>query len=193
MIIALSGKCCSGKNYISSILEDLGYTIIDVDELSKTVFTRSLKEVSELFGDSVIVDGNIDRKKVGDIIFSEPDKRLALENIIHPLVYKEIFNTLDDNPETNFVVNIPLLTDIQLVKRCRGIIWIKSPLLLRIFRAIKRDKYNFITVFKRILAQKKLSVKHFITIVDIYYIKNSWFSNKIEMDLNKILAKLQRG
>lgn len=193
MVIALTGKCCSGKNYISSLIEKYGYTIIDVDVISANIFNCLTKEILEIFGKDVLVKGKIDRKLVGQILFKDKTKRLTLESIIHPLVYKDIFNTLDKNPNENYLINIPLLKQSELLDRIDSILWIKSPLLLRIFRAYKRDNYGFFTLFRRIITQKKLSVKHLKTTVDIYYIDNSCFSIRLNYKLDLILNKLQRG
>lgn len=184
MVIALTGKCCSGKNYISDIFSRNGFTIIDVDNISRDVFDDSSDKILELFGTT-------DRSKIGSIIFSNPKFRELLEAIIHPEVYRRINITID-NPG-KYIINIPLLTDIELIDRCKGIIWIKSPLLLRVIRSVKRDSYNLYTIIKRIHVQRKLSVKHLKGSVDIYYIRNSWFSMVLKRDVKNILTKLERG
>lgn len=193
MVMAISGKCCSGKNYISSLFESSGFTIIDVDKISADIFNQVTEEVVSIFGKDVIVNGEVDRKRVGDILFSDIQKREALEGIIHPLVYNSIFNIIDSDSQKDYIVNIPLLKQGELLERLDGIVWVNSPLLLRIFRAYRRDSYRFITLFRRIITQKKLSVKYLKTTVDIYYIDNSWFSIGLKSKLNLILNRLQRG
>lgn len=192
MVIAVSGKCCSGKNYISSILEKDGFELVDVDEISRDIFNRSEKEIINLFGDQIVENGHIDRLQIGKIIFSDRVKREKLESIIHPAVYKEIFNRIA-NSGKEIVINIPLLTDNNLIEKCDAVIWISSPLFLRVIRALKRDSYSIKTVIKRIFTQRKLSVKHLKNRVDIYNIKNSWSRRRFVKSYSSLLDKLLRG
>lgn len=191
MVIALSGKCCSGKNYVSSLLEKRGFKIVDVDIISHEVFNKSQKEIIDSFGNDILSNGVIDRKKLGKLVFSNKAQRERLEKIIHPGVYKEIFKEIESSGK--HVINIPLLTNNELVVKCDLVIWIKSPLFLRIYRALKRDGYSIITVFKRIVSQMKLNVKHFTWDVDIYSIRNGFNLKKVDKELEKLLIKIDRG
>lgn len=186
MLVGLSGKCCSGKNYISDQLEGMGYRVIDVDLLSKEVFNNSLDDIKELFGTS-------DRKEIGDIIFRDQTMRSKLEAIIHPRVYEEIYKESESREGEVLIINIPLLNDTEFVDKTDIIIWIKSPLILRIKRALKRDHYSFKTVISRIWSQRKLSAKHFSDSADIYYIKNGLKASRLRKDLKKVITRLQRG
>lgn len=191
MVIALSGKCCSGKNYVSSLFEQKGFKIIDVDVISHKVFKESHNKIVECFGDEIMTNGEINRKKLGKIVFSKKDKREKLESIIHPGVYKEIFTQIE--VKGDFVINIPLLTSKELVAKCNYVVWINSPLILRFYRALKRDGYSIVTVIKRIITQIKLNVKHFNWDVDIYSIRNGFNLKKVEKELDKLLIKINRG
>ncbi|QEN05704.1 dephospho-CoA kinase [Thiospirochaeta perfilievii] len=188
MVIALSGKCCSGKNYISSIFESRGFKIIDVDILAGEIFSKLDNQILKIFGNTVLVNGRVDKKRVGDLLFKDKEKREELEGIIHPLVYDRIIEIIGDKGD--YIINIPLLKPSILVDYLDYIVWIKSPLLLRLYRAKHRDNYTFITLVRRIWAQKKLSVKYFITTVDIYYIYNSWFTKGLDKQVSSILNKL---
>ncbi len=193
MVIALSGKCCSGKNYISDKFKSDGFTIIDVDIVSRDVFNSNQEQIIQLFGESVVVDGILSRKAVGEIVFSDKQKRLELEELIHPKVYQFIINQIKANSSTDYIINIPLLKKSELIEHLNGIVWIRSPLLLRIIRALKRDSYSLLVILKRIWSQKKLSVKYFKSSVDIYYIDNSWFSKQMEGSYNLTLNRLRKG
>ncbi|MBN2618255.1 MAG: dephospho-CoA kinase [Spirochaetales bacterium] len=192
MVLAISGKCCSGKNYITNFFEENKFISIDVDNISKQVFSSLTLEIIKIFGADIIANGNIDRKRVGEIIFSNKQKRVELEELLHPKIYNEIFSIIS-NRENDYIINIPLLTNRDLIERCNAVIWIKSPLFLRIFRALKRDSYKLISIFSRIIAQRKLSVKYFKGSVDIYYIRNGWSSRLLKKDLKFVLNRVQRG
>lgn len=193
MVIAITGKCCSGKNYITNIISKENFIVLDVDVISHSVFKDSEDRIIEHFGSSILTLGKIDRKKLGNVVFSDNKKREELEGIIHPGVYREIYKVIDSDKKRDYLINIPLLTNSELIDRCDNIIWIKSPLILRIYRALKRDNYHIITVIKRIISQRKLSVKHFKSSVDISIIRNSFSSKVLNRDISLLLNRLKRG
>ena len=190
MVVALSGKCCSGKNHICKQL--VGFDSIDVDLLAREAFNDSTEDIISIFGNGVLENGVVSRKLVGDILFEDNTKRTQLESILHPLTYEKIYNIIQDESR-DWIINIPILKDKDLIDRCDAIIWIRSPLLLRLIRALKRDNYSFCTVIRRIMAQKELSVKYLKSNVDTYYIDNSWFSIGLKRDINAVLKRLRRG
>lgn len=192
MVIALSGKCCSGKNHVCDLLSQHGFDVIDVDLVAREAFNDSTDDILNIFGPSVVENGVVCRKLVGDILFADKDKRVALESILHPLTYTNIYKMIEDDTK-DWIINIPILKEQALIDRCYAVVWIRSPLLLRFIRALKRDKYSFFTVIRRIIAQKKLSVKYLKSIVDIYYIDNSWFSRGLKRDIKVVLKRLRRG
>lgn len=193
MVLAVSGKCCSGKNHITGIMEVYGFESIDVDLVSADIFKNSTEAIISIFGSEVLENGVVNRAKVGDQLFADKSKRAALESIIHPLTYEHIYNIIDKNPTGDYIINIPILKEMGLIERCNAIIWVQSPLLLRIYRALKRDNYTIITVLRRIMAQKKLSIKHLNSTVDKYCINNSWYSIGLERDISAVLKRLGRG
>ncbi len=186
MVIALSGKCCSGKNYICELLRNSGFYIIDVDEISKQIFNRNIQKIIELFGTD-------NRTDIAKIIYSNKKKRMDLEELLHPIIYQEIDKEIIECGSSKVIVNIPLLNNLKFIQKCSAILWINSPLLLRFYRALKRDNYSFSTVLKRIWSQKKLSTKYLKVSVDIYYIDNSWFSFGLKRSCKTALNRLSRG
>lgn len=191
MILAITGKCCSGKNYVTSILEKKDFITIDADLISRKVFNETTDKIIELFGNNIVTDGKIDRTKVADYVFSNSEKRMSLEALIHPLVYEEIFRIIDSNKDRDYIVNIPLLNNATLINRCDAVIWIKSSLLLRFVRGIKRDKLSVFTQIKRIYVQRKLSVKHLKSVVDIYIVRNSFSERVLNRDIVLLLKGLE--
>ena len=90
MRVGLTGGVASGKSTVSAILAELGAVVIDADLLAREVVakdTDGLAEVVAAFGAQVLTaDGELDRPAVGAIVFADPEKRKALEAIIHPRV-----------------------------------------------------------------------------------------------------------
>ena len=87
-IIGLTGGIASGKSSVAGILEEFGVPVIDADQLAREVVSPgspSLARVAGTFGDDVIAaDGTLDRKRLGALIFGDPEKRRMLEGILHP-------------------------------------------------------------------------------------------------------------
>ena len=88
-VIGLTGGYGSGKSTVSQFLAELGAAIIDADEVGHEVFkpgTEAWREVVGIFGQRIIdFDGTIDRRKLGRIIFRDPDARVRLNKIMHRL------------------------------------------------------------------------------------------------------------
>ncbi len=94
MRIALTGGIGSGKNYIADLFEELGCYSIDLDVISKTIYTKDsevYKDIVEAFNGYNVLDENneIDRKVLKDIVFKSDEKRLLLESITHKYIMAE--------------------------------------------------------------------------------------------------------
>ncbi|SES07813.1 dephospho-CoA kinase [Gracilibacillus ureilyticus] len=95
MIIGLTGNIASGKSTVSRILaEDYYLPVIDADVVSRKVVEpgeAALARISEVFGSEVLQeDGTLDRKKLGQIVFSDAGKRKQLDAIVHPAVREQM-------------------------------------------------------------------------------------------------------
>ena len=87
--IALTGGIGSGKSAVGDILSELGAIVIDSDQLARDVIERGTSgfdEVLARFGDGILVDGEISRTKLAEVVFSNEEARKDLEGIIHPRV-----------------------------------------------------------------------------------------------------------
>lgn len=87
-IIGLTGGIASGKSTVAATLGRLGAKVIDADMLAREAVvpgSPALAAIAETFGKGVIgIDGTLDRKKLGELIFGDPDARRLLERITHP-------------------------------------------------------------------------------------------------------------
>ena len=87
--VALTGGIASGKTAVSDRLRQLGAVVIDADLLAREVVqpgTPGLAAVVDRFGESLIVNGTLDRPALGRLVFADPEARRDLEHIIHPAV-----------------------------------------------------------------------------------------------------------
>ncbi|MFW6256930.1 MAG: dephospho-CoA kinase [Bacillota bacterium] len=116
MIIGLTGGIASGKTTAARFLEELGAYIINADQVSRLIMQpqkKGYREVVEEFGQKILDQkGEIDRSKLGEIIFSDPRKRKKLEEITHPLIIAEMkakIKKLKEEGKDPIVLEIPLL------------------------------------------------------------------------------------
>lgn len=93
-IIGLTGGIGSGKSTVARILEELGAVVIDADRVAHEAYapgTPGWSAVVDAFGAEVVAaDGTIDRKKLGAMVFADPEARMRLNRIMHPLVDREL-------------------------------------------------------------------------------------------------------
>lgn len=88
--VGLTGGIASGKSTVATFFEELGVPVVDADQLARDVVapeSEALSEIVETFGESILLpDGALDRKKLGDIVFSDEVARKKLEAITHPRI-----------------------------------------------------------------------------------------------------------
>lgn len=99
-VIGLTGGIGSGKSTISKYLEELGAVIIDADKIGHEALLRAdvKKDIAETFGQVVFgPDGEIDRKKLGPVVFGNPDALNKLNHIMHVRMRKMMEERIDQN------------------------------------------------------------------------------------------------
>jgi len=154
--IALTGGIGSGKSSVGEIFDELGAIVIDSDQLSRDVIERGtpgFDEVVARFGDVILVDGEISRSKLAEIIFVDEKARKDLESIIHPRVREIAERVVARAPEDAIVINeIPLLFETQGQGRFDLVITVEASDESRTKRLIDRGLKSY-QIEKRISAQ----------------------------------------
>ena len=91
LLVGLTGGIATGKSTVSQMCAHLGAKVVDADLLAREVVMPgqpALAEIAAEFGDDVLQpDGHLDRKRLGAIVFSDPERRKRLEQITHPAIY----------------------------------------------------------------------------------------------------------
>jgi dephospho-CoA kinase len=115
ILIALTGGIGSGKSRAAAILEEFGAHSISADTLAREVLERGengYNEVIAHFGDEILNEGQIDRKKLAEIVFNDAKQLEVLESITHPLIRAKFISETRALPESTVVVyEIPLLAE----------------------------------------------------------------------------------
>jgi len=117
-LVGLTGGIASGKSYVASLLGELGASIVDADQVAREVVvpgSTGLVQVVGAFGfESLSPSGELDRAKLGEIVFSDPEKRIELENILHPLIKARTTQLISDQPSEIVVYAVPLLVEANV-------------------------------------------------------------------------------
>lgn len=115
LIVALTGGIGAGKSHVAKYFHQLGSYVFDADQLARSAIERGtagFDEVVTTFGDQILKDGEIDRRKLGEIVFGDPAAKAKLEGIVHPEV-KRLFEEAKKSLPTAAIViyEIPLLAE----------------------------------------------------------------------------------
>jgi len=145
-IIGLTGGIGSGKSTVSKVLAHLGAVVIDADKMGHEVFkpgTKAWQEVVDAFGQGIIsADGTIDRRKLGEIVFSNPDARAKLNQVMHPLIYEQVKSRIEEYGRKGvaiIIVEAPLLLEVGW-KSLVDEVWVTSASEATVIKRLKEQK-----------------------------------------------------
>ncbi len=192
LLVALTGGIGSGKSLAGQYFADLGAIVVDSDQLSRDVVERGTPGFDEVllrFGDEILTNGEIDRKKLGAIVFADEAARLDLEEIIHPLVRRAFEEIVENADESDIVINqIPLLVETSGADRFDRVISVVSLLETRKERLKLRGLPSY-EIERRIAAQA--SDEERIEISD-YIIENDGTEDDLLREVEVTFEELQR-
>lgn len=189
MILGIAGKACSGKNAAASLFEKRGFVSIDVDKLGHKALEVKKDEISRVFGERILnAQGEIDRKKLGSLVFKNKFKLKKLESMTHPVVFSMVEKIIAESENENLIINAAILGTSRMDTLCDRVLWVESPLYLRLIRAIARDGNNLSAIISRIRSQKDLTIQHFSADVDIYMVGNSGSIIDLENQIDLFLT-----
>lgn len=145
LVVALTGGIGSGKSTVAQYFAELGALVIDADQLARLAIERGsdgFAEVQLRFGDEILLNGDINRSKLAEIIFSDPKAKSDLEAIIHPRVQAIFAEVVDDlAPDDILIYEIPLLVETGARDKFDYIITVEADREVRISRLLKRGMY----------------------------------------------------
>jgi dephospho-CoA kinase len=140
--VALTGGIGSGKSAAGDFFEDLGAVVVDADQLARDVIERGTDGFDELvatFGDEILTNGILDRSKLGQIVFADPNARKTLEEIIHPRVAEAFEEIVQSSPADSVIIyQIPILVETKGQDRFDYIITVEATLENRTARLKNR-------------------------------------------------------
>lgn len=169
-IIGLTGNIATGKSVVRKMLEHLGAYGIDADGLGHRVITKGApgyQPVVDTFGKWILgADGQIDRARLGRLVFSEPEALSRLEALTHPYVTQAVDILVRRAPQQVIVIEAIKLIEAGLRKHCDSLWVTYAPRQTQVTRLMNKRKMNEATALQRIQAQapqeKKLAVANFV-------------------------------
>ena len=164
--IALTGGIATGKSHVRARFEALGVPTIDSDALARQAVaagSAGLAAVVARFG-SIVLDsqGQLDRKRMAEIVFSDPAARKALEAIIHPEVQRQTnawFASLDSQRHAFAIADIPLLYEVNRERDFEAVIVAACHSDVQLRRLMERDALSEADARRRIDAQLPIEEK----------------------------------
>lgn len=117
-LVGLTGGIASGKSYVASVLAQFGASTVDADQVARDVVvpgSPGLVQVVGAFGYEILLpSGDLDRAKLGNIVFTDPKKRLELESILHPLIRARTTQLICEQVSDIVVYAVPLLVEASV-------------------------------------------------------------------------------
>ena len=141
--IGLTGGIASGKTTVADLFAGFGATVIDTDRIARDVVRPgepALTALTQALGRGILApDGNLDRQKLRDLIFSEPATRRTVEGILHPVIMAELARQADAARGPYQVLVIPLLVEGGRSGQVDRVLVVDCPEEQQIRRLLKRD------------------------------------------------------
>jgi dephospho-CoA kinase len=194
-LAGLTGGIATGKTTVADLFREKGIYIIDADLIAREVVKKGMpawRMIKEEFGDEILrEDGELDRKKLGSIVFSSKEKIQKLNSIVHPFVRERMMEEIERaiSMEKNILLDIPLLFENGIHQWLRPVILVYAPLEVQIERLMKRDGLSREECEKRIRAQMPIEEKK--KLAD-YIIDNSSDISKTKRQVEEVYEKIYR-
>lgn len=171
IVIGLTGGIASGKSTVAAMLRDFHIPIIDADIIAREVVEpgkEAYKGIVAAFGQEILqTNGEIDRQKLGSIIFHNEDKRLLLNRIVHPAIRMEMNRQKEiyiEQGEKAIVLDIPLLFESKLTSLVHKVLLVYVDEEVQLRRLMQRNHLTEEEARARVASQMPLRQK--ITLAD---------------------------
>jgi dephospho-CoA kinase len=195
LLVGLTGGIGSGKSLAASFFKELGAHIIDADQLSRDLVHPgqiALNEIVSYFGGNILdANGNLDRKKLGKIVFQNAEKKSVLEGILHPKIIakeqEEFLRICAKDPLAIVIIDSALLIESQNYKHVDKVIVVRSSKETQIQRVLSRNGFSYDEIEDRINNQMSLEDK--IKYAD-FILDNDLEPDKLRRKVQEIYPKL---
>ena len=186
--IALTGSIATGKSSTVKLLEASGFHIIDADKIAHKILDEQHQAIAEKFGETLVHEGKVDRKALGDIVFSDNTKRKALEALLHPHIYNEIerLSIEQDKLGKPYFIDIPLFFENKRYPIEKSLV-VYTTKEQQLERLMQREGYTKEEALNRIQAQIPVEEKRKLA---TYVIDNSGTLTQLEKECERVKEEI---
>ncbi|XP_054804424.1 dephospho-CoA kinase-like isoform X2 [Prosopis cineraria] len=195
-IVGLTGGISSGKSTVSNLFKSHGIPVVDADVVARAALNKGTggwKKVVAAFGQEILLDnGEVNRPRLGQIVFSDPDKRQLLNRLLAPYISSGIFWEIAKLWMKGYkiiVLDVPLLFEAKMDKLTKPIIVVWVDPQTQIQRLMARDRTCEEDARSRINAQMSLDVKR--SKADVI-IDNTCSLDDLNEQFQKVLFEVSR-
>ncbi|CBG39848.1 dephospho-CoA kinase [Helicobacter mustelae] len=188
--VILTGGIASGKSTAIQIIKSHGYDVIDADSIAHDILDDQSEVVCQIFGEDVMVQNRVDRKKLGAIVFGDASKRVVLESFLHPKIFEKIKEEalgLEKEKKIYFL-DIPLYFETQRRYEGMGVVCIYVDEKTQLARLMQRNVLSVQEAMQRISAQMSLEKKRECS---DFVIDNSGSLEWLRLQVLELIAKLE--
>jgi len=167
LLAGLTGGMGSGKTTVGKLFKALGAYVLDADEICRSLVEPgkpAWREIIDLLGNGILKDDQtLDRRKIADIVFNDPENKKALEAILHPRVmekeqaiYKDI---LKSDPGALVIIDATLLIESENYRKVDKVIVIACDEETQLHRIMDQNKFSRQDAQRRLQQQMPLEEK----------------------------------
>ncbi|XP_015670129.1 dephospho-CoA kinase domain-containing protein [Protobothrops mucrosquamatus] len=197
-LVGLTGGIASGKSTVVTLLQELGCAIIDADVIARQVvqpYFQAYRRIVHSFGPEILLEsGEINREALGNIIFSQPEKRQLLNSITHPEIQKEMLKQILKYFVLGYryvILDIPLLFESKMLTRfMKHTVVVYCDPQVQLSRLMHRNGLTQTEAEVRIFAQMPLAQK--VKLAD-HVIDNSGDAEATKKQVLKLHAELENS
>ena len=190
--IALTGGIGTGKSSASALFSLNGFKVIDADKIAHSILKNNGLAIANMFGQEYVIDGMVDRKNLGKLIFADQESRKKLEAFIHPKIFSavEIESQKLENLRFPYLIDIPLFFERHGVYPIDKTVLIYAPRETQIKRVIERDQLNQDEVIQRINSQLPIDEKLNLS---TWIIKNSSSLKFLQSEVERVSIEIREA
>lgn len=189
--IALTGGIATGKSTVSSLFMMYGFLTIDADKIAHTILDNSISTIEKLFGKEYILDGKVDRAKLGGLIFTNKQEKQKLEAFIHPLIKQQILKEAKvfEEQQKPYLIDIPLFFENRNYDISSSIV-VYTTKEIQLQRLIKRDNSTEDEAKSRINNQMDIDEKKDLA---TYIIDNTKDLKHLQKEVDRVKKLILEG
>ena len=193
-IIGITGGIASGKSNVASVIEKLGYPVIDCDKISFELSKKDgplYKAILDKFGpDYLLDDGELNRKKLGALIFNNSSAKELINDTTHPIIREHLLEEIKKFSDGLVFIEVPLLYEAKFDKICDKVICVFLKKKAQVERLMAREGIDEDYALAKIHSQMDLYLKR--AKAD-YVIDSHGSFEETEIEVRKVLEDIIKG